>query len=145
MKCFQCIAPPDYAEHWYHSIRYWCKDHTPLSGHYEHCGEHCEKLMKTYRIGPSATHGVGVFANRLIRKGEIIPQSVYDALKGKRGFNHSCDANVKLIIDLKQGEILDNFLRDVQEGEEITSNYRLLKSGMIRPGESCNCPVCRSK
>ena len=45
-ECHECGALPDHAEHWYGSIRYWCDKCVPMSGHYEHCPDPCEKLCR---------------------------------------------------------------------------------------------------
>lgn len=43
--CEQCGAPPAHAEHFRKRVRFWCKEHTPWSGHFEYCGDQCAQLV----------------------------------------------------------------------------------------------------
>jgi hypothetical protein len=78
-------------------------------------------LVKTL-VRPSAIHGLGLFANQLIRRGGsnvlryvCLPQPV----------NHARDtANVGPSEARDEGEPLDVALRDIQLGEELTFDYR---------------------
>jgi hypothetical protein len=63
---------------------------------------------------PSPIHGVGVFATRLIRQGELVPGAHQI---GFHGFNHSCDPNLG---PRAEDEVsLRPALRDIQPGEEL--------------------------
>lgn len=114
--------------------------------------------MKT-KVGPSAIHGIGCFADELIPKGTLIwrfvdgfdlkiPVSQVSKLTGHgketflkygylsklgqyyvlcfddaRFFNHSFSPNVLEIPSLDHEEPYDIAARDIQPGEELTSNY----------------------
>lgn len=43
MKCEveECRSAVAHGEHWYDRKRYWCAEHTPWSGHWEHCDASC--------------------------------------------------------------------------------------------------------
>jgi len=111
-------------------------------------------------VKDSAIEGLGVFANRRFKKGEIViiwntdailtkeemeelPKSekrYISPLNGKyllqqppaRFVNHSCDPNTYVVDDSS-----DVAIRDIEIGEEITSDY----SEFFVPGEDirCNC------
>jgi SET domain-containing protein len=113
-------------------------------------------------VKKSQIHGLGVFASRNFKKGEVIirwdisrkltkkevdilPEEekryiVY--LDGEyilmqhpaRYVNHSCDANTYV------NNFCDVAKRDIKKGEEITANY----SETMAPGESMECK-CGSK
>ncbi|MAG60345.1 hypothetical protein CL619_01020 [archaeon] len=114
-------------------------------------------------IQKSGIEGKGLFANRKFKKGELVikwnlniiltkeevkkiseneRRYVYP-LKDKfllqqppaRYVNHSCDPNTKVVDDSS-----DVALRDIEKGEEITSDY----SDSFVPGESMGCK-CGSK
>jgi len=83
---------------------------------------------------PSAINGRGIFAMRSLKKG----QKVHLPANGPpHGFNHSCDPNMT-----DRGRDHLKPLRDIQEGEELTLNYRRWGT---RLGFVCNCPSCRAK
>ena len=46
MVCEQCGKPADHAECWNNKLGYraWCEAHTPWSGHYEYCPDHCRRM-----------------------------------------------------------------------------------------------------
>ncbi len=44
-----CENPCRHAEHFYRKVRYFCKEHTPWSGHREDCPKPCEELMAQKR------------------------------------------------------------------------------------------------
>lgn len=41
----RCGAPAAHAEAFYSRIRGWCEEHTPWSGHFEHCGAICRTML----------------------------------------------------------------------------------------------------
>jgi uncharacterized protein len=111
-------------------------------------------------VKKSLIHGKGVFAGRDFAKGEVVletrlvPISHEQAanmtdderhflvMEGddyfimpepERYINHSCDANTAV-----QGNT-DIALRDIKEGEEITSNYGLVKA---EENFICKCGSC---
>lgn len=117
--------------------------------------------MITVKVKKSKIHGLGVFATRDFKKGEIVlkwnPRELTKAQveklpraekryimfsKGKywlmrppeRFVNHSCDANTYV------RNFCDVAKRNIKTGEEITSNY----SGFLSPGEQMKCK-CKSK
>lgn len=84
---------------------------------------------------PSAINGNGIFAMRSLKKG----QKVHLPKKGlPHGFNHSCEPNMT---DRGRDDLKP--LRDIQEGEELTLDYRRVNPGAI--WFNCNCPSCRAK
>jgi SET domain-containing protein len=87
---------------------------------------------------PSPIHGVGVFAIRLIRQGELVPGGTYVGLDF-RGFNHSCDPNLGPRADDQVS--LRPALRDIQPGEEITVSYTHINFHSV----FCDCKVCMGK
>lgn len=92
---------------------------------------------RPYKPGPSAIHGLGVIATRLIRKGTKVNVNL---IADSRGFNHSCDSNLSghaLTGDMKYRMVL----RDIQPNEELTVDYR----DWGRPKFICNCPICRKE
>lgn len=42
--CEQCGSPAVHAETHFDERRFWCTEHTPWSGHVDHCGAACESL-----------------------------------------------------------------------------------------------------
>lgn len=115
-------------------------------------------------VGPSKVHGQGAFAGVFIPKGTVLPwentreisqqefsqlapmeQKFTDLQNGKtylvgvpeRFVNHSCDNNTA------PGILCDIALCDIQQGEEITSDY---SNFFILTGSfacSCKSPRCR--
>ena len=91
--------------------------------------------MKALAARKSKIHGVGVFANRTFRRGEVIDT---DVIKDFRGFNNSCEPNVLLTLAVYDGPNrrpqLAVALRTIATDEELVVSY----------GQSfCNCPRCR--
>jgi len=113
-------------------------------------------------VKKSTIEGKGVFAARNFKKGEIVltwhPKNLtkeeFDNLsyqeakyRGKKGnnyrimqpperyVNHSCDPNTK-----PDGSS-DIAIRDIKQGEEITSDY----SGSSNPNFICNCGSYKCK
>jgi len=110
-------------------------------------------------VKKSKIHGLGVFANRDFKKGEIVlkwdlshelsteevkeldeeEKKHISYQKGKyilmqppeRYVNHSCDANTFT------GNFCDVAKRDVRKGEEITTNYT--EGGSPGQNIKCNC------
>lgn len=83
---------------------------------------------------PSPIHGVGVFATRLIHKGELVHIPTVPPFSG---FNHSCDPNLgeRIQPNIK----IRPALHDIHEGEELTVNY---SGGYGIPYHTqCQCPV----
>ena len=116
--------------------------------------------MNHITIGPSLIHGKGIFALRDFTAGEtvldwqpcstvlskkeveLLPEvekqyvSVVDGKyillqSAARFMNHSCEANTK---ESTQGDIA---FRDIQKGEEITTNYIQGKVPSLEM--NCNC------
>jgi SET domain-containing protein len=93
-------------------------------------------LNRQCRVGSSPIHGVGVFAIRLIYAGERISPP-----PGWRGFNHSCDRNVRRRSRWQQ---MPTAMRDVQVGEELTVSYcEFDPDPDLWILKICNCEVCR--
>ncbi len=111
-------------------------------------------------VKASKIHGMGVFANRNFKKGEIVinyhlqrltkeefdhlPKSerhftakengvIYLFLPPERYVNHSCDPNA----DPNLKEKFDFAIKDIKKGEEITVDYR--KDGVPNRKMKCNC------
>ena len=83
---------------------------------------------------PSAINGNGIFATRSLKKG----QKVHLPKRLPHGFNHSCEPNMT---DRGQDDLKP--LRDIQEGEELTLDYRRWDARPI--WFNCNCPSCHAK
>lgn len=41
----RCKKPAVHGEHWHDKMRWWCDDHVPMSGHYEHCPDPCRSIV----------------------------------------------------------------------------------------------------
>lgn len=80
----------------------------------------------------SPIHGVGAFTKRGLKAGEVVAQS---RLKGWRGFNHSCDPNVRLVLG-DGAETSYLILRDIPRWAELTVSYGKASKN------TCNCPIC---
>ena len=125
-----------------------------------------EAFSDSVAVKPSRIHGQGLYASRRFTKGEIvltwnssreISQKEFEALpeedrryvvdrgalpllligKPERYVNHSCAPNTT------NGERCDIALRDIEIGEEITTDYA---DAYIRDGSmkcSCGSPHCR--
>jgi SET domain-containing protein len=119
-----------------------------------------EVIVKT-----SPIHGCGLYAVRPFRKGEIVlqwanarelSQDEYEELpeseriyiefhRGKillmgepeRFMNHSCDANTA------PGDRCDIACRDIEKGEELTSDYAKCSIPTGRMSCVCGSPKCR--
>jgi SET domain-containing protein len=64
-------------------------------------------------VAPSPIEGFGIFTKRTFKKGEVVMQIP------ERYVNHSDNPNTEVIDDT------DVALKDINIGEEITSNYPL--------------------
>ena len=85
-------------------------------------------------VKKSPIHGVGTFANKRFRKGQIVYLDQCCLPENVPGFNHSCNPNAKLTSD---GAIV--ILKWIRKGQEITLDYI---GWMVRP---CNCQVCSKR
>jgi SET domain-containing protein len=125
---------------------------------------------RPFRVGRSKT-GFGLFATKLIKRGEfityykgrVLPNKIADELSTKylfeingrwtmdgsprynlaRYINHSCKPNSEA--DTRGHKILITACRTIQEGDEITYNYgRSYFTTFIKP-LGCKCATCDSK
>lgn len=97
-----------------------------------------------YQVRPSPIHGVGLFATRDIRKGEVLhlPDHPPD---GCEGFNHSCEANLSRRLDEDNAR---EVLSDIAEGEELTASYLNVcqcQHCANKPPVVCRCPKCKGE
>jgi uncharacterized protein len=128
------------------------------------------RSRRPFRVGRSSA-GFGLFATRLIKRGEFItyytgrklPNRIADQLTTKylfeingrwtmdgsprsnkaRYINHSCKPNAEA--DTRGHKILITTCRTIQEGDEITYNYgRSYFTTFIKP-LGCRCAACDSK
>jgi SET domain-containing protein len=128
------------------------------------------RSRRPFRVGRSKT-GFGLFATRLIKRGEFItyykgrklPNRIADELSTKylfeingrwtmdgsprynlaRYINHACKANAEA--DTRGHKILITACRTIQEGDEITYNYgRSYFTTFIKP-LGCKCAACDSQ
>jgi hypothetical protein len=83
-----------------------------------------------WRIDKSSIHGIGVIANRLIKKGTHLNLPVPDTGSLFNGYNHSCNPTCKLT----PSRII--VLRDIAKDEELTLFY------IDCVGPVCFCPEC---
>lgn len=94
-------------------------------------------IERPYRPGPSAVHGVGVIATRLIRVGERI---YTDLGPTYNGFNHACSPALGRRYD--SGRLYAPYrfaLREIAAGSELTIDYRTFVPQL---GFTCLCPRC---
>ena len=85
-----------------------------------------------YQVRPSPIHGMGIFATRKIRQGEILPFPKNHP-DNCAGFNHSCQPN--LSDRLYQETHHRQALRDIAKDEEMTAYYLNM----------CDCETCISQ
>ena len=116
---------------------------------------------KSIIVKPSIINGMGVFATRIIYRGEVVvywentreitpseleslsleerryidiqKNKIFFIGKPERFINHSCDANTQ------PGDLCDIAIRDIEAGEEITADYShfYIPSGQFQ----CNLEV----
>ena len=88
-------------------------------------------LPESLRLGESAIEGRGLFAASAIHAGErLMPARVSGKRTAAGRFvNHSPEPNVEMIPD--GGDIAMVALRDIAEGEELVSDYRVTR-GVVR-------------
>ena len=95
--------------------------------------QYCSSVLGKSNV-PSEINGKGIVALRPLKKG----QKVHYPKDGlPHGFNHSCNPNMT-----DRGRDHLKPLRDIQEGEELTLDYRRDGFGIRF---DCNCPSCRAK
>jgi SET domain-containing protein len=84
-------------------------------------------------VAKSKIHGIGIFANRDIKKLEVINHDI----ENEHGLNHSCEANTVHIGTHRDSR--DVAKRDIKKGEELTTNY--INNTMIKGsiGFKCRC------
>lgn len=99
---------------------------------------HKKKQPPKVRLGKSKIHGLGVFALRVIKRGEVI----LDTLTHEVGFNHSCEPNLVLTSDYKVQLVVAT--KKIIRGEELTVFY-VRDRDQLPKGMICNCPSCRQK
>ncbi len=87
-----------------------------------------------FHIDESKIHGKGIFSNKFIKEGTIIgiafkkvnsnSISINDYIRTELGayINHGDNSNIKLVVDENLNFVYKT-LRDIQIGEELTSNY----------------------
>lgn len=104
-----------------------------------------------YQIRSSPIDGMGLFALRPFHAGEDMPHiievfSTAWVIENFRGFNHSCDPNIKLRTKEHDGYLA---LKDIHPGEELTLSYGLpLSDGKVsnqKSPQDCRCQVCRKE
>jgi SET domain-containing protein len=123
------------------------------------------KVDKPYTVRRSAIHGRGVFAKRVIRRGERIieykgqrvswdvamerPDSdPDDPANAARWINHSCAPNCVTCED-DDGRVFIEAKRAIKPGEELSYDYKLIVDGKLtkkeRASYTCRCgkPQCR--
>lgn len=87
--------------------------------------------QKNFRIGDSNIHGVGLIANRDLKKNQIIGIAIYYSLYCKptvtnsfgKWVNHSYSANSYLYFEPKKNIYFLVANKDIFKNEEITANY----------------------
>ena len=85
-----------------------------------------KSLINNYVIRPSPIHGHGVFAKKPFRKGDFINTHFhpnYDITEFGSHMNHSMNPSAKSIKS-KDYSFKTYANRDIQDGEEITLDYR---------------------
>jgi hypothetical protein len=74
----RCRQPVTHAEHWYDHIRYWCDEHVPMSGHYEHCPNPCEKLVANIGRTRPADAAIEHAIAEVMRKAEANARALFN-------------------------------------------------------------------
>ena len=98
-----------------------------------------------YRIAPSDIAGMGLFATKTIKAGQMLDLPVNHPPDGCDGFNHSCDPNLSPRLD--EGHTRQA-LRDIETGEELTAYYLNscpCKACTKKPTVACRCPKCKGE
>lgn|SRR3989338_9782 len=122
--------------------------------------------MNSLSIQPSPIHGLGVFSERAFKPGEMVidwkpcvrevtasqlkefPKVMkqFVHFRGNKSvilqspgryLNHSCNPNTKVI------DGSDRAVRNIQKGDEITTNYFLLDIPFLRMACCCGSDNCR--
>ena len=80
--------------------------------------------MQDLEVRESAIQGLGLFARRLFKAGEVIAPALFKGLKTEAGryTNHAAKPNAKMIVH-DENNIDLVATRDIQD-EEITTDYR---------------------
>jgi SET domain-containing protein len=97
-----------------------------------------------YQVRPSPIDGMGLFATRRLRKGEVLVLPNHPP-QGCEGFNHSCDPNLSFRLDDNNTR---QVVRDIAEGEELTASYLNVcqcEYCINQPPVACKCPMCKGK
>ncbi len=89
-----------------------------------HSGKRYHLPMQDLEVRESAIQGVGLFARRLFKAGEVIAPALFKGLKTEAGryTNHAAKPNAKMIVH-DENNIDLVAIRDIQD-EEITTDYR---------------------
>jgi len=89
-----------------------------------HSGKRYHLPMQDLEVRKSTIQGVGLFARRLFRAGEVIAPAFFKGLKTEAGryTNHAAKPNAKMIVH-DENNIDLVATRDIQD-EEITTDYR---------------------
>ena len=89
-----------------------------------HSGKRYHLPMQDLEVRESAIQGVGLFARRLFKAGEVIAPALLKGLKTEAGrfTNHAAKPNAKMIVH-DENNIDLVATRDIQD-EEITTDYR---------------------
>ncbi len=89
-----------------------------------HSGKRYHLPMQDLEVRESAIQGVGLFARRLFKAGEVITPALFKGLKTEAGryTNHAAKPNARMIVH-DENNIDLVATRDIQD-EEITTDYR---------------------
>ncbi len=89
-----------------------------------HSGKRYHLPMQDLEVRESPIQGVGLFARRLFKAGEVIAPALFKGLKTEAGryTNHAAKPNAKMIVH-DENNIDLVATRDIQD-EEITTDYR---------------------
>ena len=88
-------------------------------------GNQCKKPMQGVEVRESGIQGLGLFTTSKIKANTVIGVALRNGVKTHAGryVNHSPNPNTKLIVrDMANIDLVA--IRDIDEGEEITTNYR---------------------
>lgn len=80
-------------------------------------------------IAPSDIEGMGVFSNQAYSGGEVIGPALLGGMRTQIGryANHSQFPNGRMVV-LESGDVFLEALRGINTGEEVTVNYRQVRS-----------------
>jgi len=89
-------------------------------------GKVVDDKNKNYIISESKIQGVGVFAEKLIKKKEVIGFCTKDNTRTYLGryTNHNPDYNVKFLYIKNSPDTIALAFKDIKKGEEIVADYR---------------------